>query len=523
MTIFVSVMMAATCAAALELGSPFTDGAVLQRDRPVPVWGWAKPGEKVTVGFAGQSKDAVADAKGRWRVDLDPMPASKEPRKLVVTSQLPNSSTSQLFNSSTSHLTVSDILVGEVWFCSGQSNCGVSMTGENPHCRERYGAMRAQITNRPYVRLAYWGKHSMALEPQERTENAVRWFPLTPRNLMVKDPWATSAIACQFALELYAALDVPVGVLQHFWGGVGIDSWIPREGYAKHPKLAYERNLKRYAKNEYKPAYFEREHFKWGYQQQPMVLWNAFIEPIAPYALRGMLWHQGCNNAGKDEAPRYAQKLHALYDGWAEKFRNPDFRFYYAQLADYQDPNQVALRLQQAKFEKEEPNAAMVVTSDVGVFKDIHSPDKAIVGTRLALKALKRDYGFPIEDSSPEVASWTAETNTVRLTFAHAKSVYFYNGDWSLDNLFELKDETGAWHPATIVNYRPENAVQRSKGRLTAGTLVGEGLVLAADGVRHPKGVRYLFKAPYRSNFFNEVNLPLGPFVREESPSAGLP
>lgn len=492
-------------AIALELGSPFTDGAVLQRDRPIPVWGWADPGTRVTVGFASRSKVAIADGKGRWRVDLDPMPASKTGRDLSV---------SQGGDKPT--LVVSDVLVGEVWFCSGQSNCGVPVTGENPHYRERYGAMRAQIARNPLIRFASWGRHSMALEPQERTEVRVRWYPLTPHNLMVCDPWATSSIAFQFARDLYEALDVPIGVMQHFWGGVGIDSWIPREGYAKHPELSYEMNLKRYAQADYNPASFEREHFKWGYQQQPMVLWNAFVEPIAPYALRGLIWHQGCNNAGKGEAPRYAMKLRALYDGWAEKFRNPDFRFYYAQLADYQDPNQVELRLQQAKFEKEEANASMVVTSDVGVDKDIHSPDKAVVGTRLALKALKRDYGFDIEDSSPEVASWSVETNTVRLSFVHAKSVYFYNGDWTTDNLFELKDETGSWHPATIVNYKPENETQRAKGRLTAGTLVGEGLVLSAAGVRRPTGVRYLFKAPYKSNFFNEVNLPLGPFVSEE-------
>ena len=501
--IVAALAAAAARAAELELGSPFTDGAVLQRERPVPVWGWANPGEKVKVGFAGQVKGAVADAQGRWRVELEPMSASKTGRHLTVTA-----------GEGRKPLEVSDVLVGEVWFCSGQSNCGVPLTGDNPHYRERHGAMRAQITRNPCIRLAYWARHSMALEPLERTETRVRWYPLTPHNLMVRDTWATSAIAFQFARDLYEALDVPIGVLQHFWGGVGIDSWIPREGYAKHPELAYEMNLRRYPKDAYRPELFAREHFKWGYQQQPMVLWNAFVAPIAPYALRGLVWHQGCNNSC--EAERYALKLHALYDGWAEKFGNPDLKLYYAQLADYKDGSHVALRLQQAKFEKEEPRAAMVVTCDTGVFEDIHSPDKTVVGTRLALKALKRDYGFAIEDSSPEVKAWSVETNTVRLTFAHAKSVYFYNGDWSADSLFELKDEAGAWHPAKIVNYRLESAAQRARGRLTGGTLVGEGLVLSAPGVQRAKGVRYLFRAPYRSNVFNEVNLPLGPFVKED-------
>ena len=488
--------------AAIGFGSPFTDGAVLQRGTKVPVWGWASPGERVTVTFAGQEKSAKADMKGKWRVDLDPMSASKEPRTLTATSQ----------TTQTSQTSISNVLVGEVWFFSGQSNCGVPLMGDNPHYRERYGAMRAQITDRPHVRLAYWARHSMALEPLERTETPVKWYPLNPCSL-AKDPWATSSIAFHFALELYAAIDVPVGVLQHFWGGVGIDSWIPREGYAKHPELAYEMNLKRYPKDAYKPELFERMHFKWGYQQQPMVLWNAFVAPVAPYAMRGLVWHQGCNNSC--EAERYALKLHALYDGWAEKFGNPDLKFYYAQLADYKDGSHVALRLQQAKFEKEEPHAAMAVTSDTGIFEDIHSPDKQIVGTRLALKALKRDYGFAIEDSSPEVKSWTVETNTVRLAFAHAKQVYFYNGDWTLRNGFELKGGDGAWRPATIVNYKPEDAAQQARGRLAGGTLVGEGLVLAAEGVPAPCGVRYLFRPPYRSNVYNEVNLPLGTFILE--------
>lgn len=483
----------------VTFGSPFTDGMVLQRGVKAPVWGWAQPGQCVTVSFAGQQKDATADAKGRWIVFLDPLVASKQGRELRANG-----------------MTVKDVLVGEVWFCSGQSNCGVPVCGDNPHYRERYGAMRAQITNNPYVRLASWARHSIALEPLERTENPVRWYSLTPDNLMKRDAWATSSIAFQFARDLYEALDVPIGVLQHFWGGVGIDSWIPREGYEKHPELAYEKNLKRYAKTDYKPEHFERAHFKLGYQQQPMVLWNAFVAPVAPYAIKGLIWHQGCNNAGKDEAPRYAAKLHALYDGWSENFANPDFKLYYAQLADFHDHGQIVIRLQQAQFEKEEPHAAMAVTSDTGVFTDIHSPDKSIVGTRLALKALKRDYGYSIEDSSPEVKNWSVETNTVRLVFSHAKSIYFYNADWSLDNLFDLKGEDGKWHPATIVNYRPENPDRKAKGRLAAGTLVGEGLVLSAKGVTVPTGVRYLFRAPYRSNVYNEVNLPLGPFTTEQ-------
>jgi sialate O-acetylesterase len=208
----------------------------------------------------------------------------------------------------------------------------------------------------------------------------------------------------------------------------------------------------------------------------------------------------------------YLAKLRALVGGWRREFGNPALPFYYVQLAPC-SAGHLAIQLQQAQYEREDPNAAMVVVSDIGNLRNIHPRDKDTVGLRLALRALKRDYGFAgIQDASPEVQKATCDSSgKVRLEFANATWMYVLNEDMSLAADFELMDPAGKWHAARIVNFK-DTWIWWSKKYAKNGEFEGNAIELAADGVAQPKAVRYLFNSPWQGSVFNEASLPLGPF-----------
>ncbi len=490
--IVVAAMSAAFAAqAAVTLGTPFSDGMVLQRGRNVPVWGWADAGEKVTVTFAGQTRTATAGADGKWRVDLAPMEASKESRTLEANG-----------------VKVADVLVGEVWYCCGQSNTEFPLVGGSPRFRDRQGAMVAQVTYRPYIRFAYCSNYRISVEPKAKADYKVEWKQFTPENL--SKPPSFSAMGVYYALELYAALEIPIGMVGSYWGGTRAEPWTPREGFAAtkgcEPEVAYQPAVAAEFKAERMDALgYSRKTFR----DQPMVLWNEMVAPWTPFAMRGFIWYQGCSNSG--DYKRYDTVMHALYNGWAKCFENPDLKLYFVQLAPWGNAGIPYIQQAQAKFAAEEKNAGMAVINDIGNLRDIHPNEKEMVGKRLALHALKRDYGFTdIEADSPTLKEWKVEGDKFVLTFDHAKSLYVYNPDRSFANGFELAGEDGVFKPAKIVN-RVQS--QRGNGQVAyLGTLEGAQIVVSADGVAEPKKLRYLYSAPWFGSIYNEVNLPLGSF-----------
>ena len=188
----VSAALAAFAAQAeLKLGTPFADGMVLQRGMNVPVWGWADAGEEVSVEFAGQKRTAKADATGKWRVDLAPLEASKESRLFKVGIK------------NKDKVEVKDVLVGEVWYCCGQSNTEFPLVGGSPRFRDRQGAMVAQVTHRPFIRFAYCSNYKAAAAPKAKADYPVAWKTFTPENLTSGKSF--SAMGVYYALELYAA------------------------------------------------------------------------------------------------------------------------------------------------------------------------------------------------------------------------------------------------------------------------------------------------------------------------------
>lgn len=475
---------------AIELGSPFADGMVLQRDREVPVWGCTESGGKVTVSFAGNEVSTTAGADGRWSVRLPAMKASKESRTLVV-------------RSGAECRRVTDVLVGEVWYVSGQSNaeCPLwnnSKDGNNPRFRDRNGALVAQMTYRPCVRMCYASNYRSSATPRQRAAFPVKWEAFTPETLA--EGHGFSAIGVYYALEIHDATGIPVGIVGSYWGGTRIEPWIPAEGFESvgMDPSTDALSLKT-------PKGVPR-----ATHQLPSRLWNEMVNPFAPMAMRGLIWYQGCSNVADLPVERYTRMMHALYNGWSRKFENPSMRLYFVQLAPWRSGGHPEFQQAQQRFADEQPNAAMAVINDLGNLTDIHPNEKEPVARRLAVHALRRDYGFAkIENESPRLRSWRIEGDRFVMTFDHAESFYIYNERYcSQENGFEICGEDGVWKPGRIHRF-----IRHGKdGSYRGGIAGGNVLEVSADGVVEPKRLRYLYSRPWYGSIYNEVCLPLGSF-----------
>ena len=494
--------------AKVEMGTPFTDGVVLQRDRQVPVWGKAEPGRKVTVAFAGNEVSTIACAKGCWKVMLPAMEASKESRVLTVT----EAEIGWLWDSATDVVAVQDVLVGEVWMCAGQSNTDCPIWGGSPRYRDGWGAMTLTSTAKPFVRLV---KTPLVPATSPKKDYMAKWVKMTPEmfDAVNKGVRMPSAMGYYYALELANALDIPVGLVDSSWGGTNIDAWTPPSGYDGLDELKDITQLplldqKAFAEAKANGVYKGKSIYG-NWQQQPAALWNGMVAAYAPMACRGFIWYQGCHNAG--EHPRYCAKMHALYNGWAKEFANPYLKLYFVQLAPWGNAGIANIQMAQAKFDVEEKNAGMAVINDVGNLSDIHPNDKRTVAKRLALHALKRDYGFEtVRDNSPTLSTWKLEGNKYVLSFNDAEGWYIYNPDRSVQTGFEVCGADGKWVPAKILNLVGSN--DRNGKLQYQGTVNGKTLEVAADGVKEPKGLRYLFSRPWFGCLYNEVCLPLAAF-----------
>ena len=470
--------------ATLRLAAPFSDGAVLQRGMPVPVWGTAEPNARVTVAFAGQEKAATAMADGSWRVTLDPLETSCDGRELTVAEQ---PSGQQVPN----RTVLQDVVVGEVWYVSGQSNAECPLWGESPRFRDRNGALTAQMTDKPLVRMCYASNYRSSPTPRKFPAYEARWQKFSRTSLGTGHSF--SAVGTYFALGLHAALGVPVGVVGSYFGGTCIEPWIPAEGYASvglDPRACVELT---------------------ACHQRPCVLWNEMVSPWTPMAMRGVVWYQGCSNRNHPE--RYCQRMHALYNGWAKTFENPDLKIYFVQIAPWAIGGNPEFQQAQAQFDAEEPNAGMAVINDLGNLTDIHPNEKYTVAKRLLVHALKRDYGFPdIRDNSPTLRDWRIEKGRFVLSFDDADGFYIYNQKYcSRETGFELCGADGVWKPALVANQKV--TVRANGDRVYLGQVEGRELVVEAAGVPEPKRLRYLYSRPWYGSLYNEVGLPLGSFA----------
>ena len=472
--------------AEIKLGTPFQDHAILQREMPVPVWGTAGTKEKLEIEFAGQKVKAEADYDGNWTAKLAPLTASKEGQTLTVTS---------LDTGEKKEIT--DILVGEVWLASGQSNMECPLWDQGVRYRDAYGKMMISIMRNDKIRFI---KPHRAWNVQPQKAINAKWRSFTKEGLTEchdesPDKKTISAIAFYYALQLYASLEIPIGIIDASWGGTNIDAWTPRSGYENHPTL---KAFAEYPVTNKWEGSMAMGAITW-FHEQPTVLWNAMVNPFTPYAARGMIWYQGCQNSFEHEI--YADKMQALYDGWAKEFQNPNLKIYFVELAPFND-QYYRLRLAQHKFAQNEKNAGFVSTADVGNFYDVHPNKKEIVSRRLALHALKNDYGYnDIICDNPKLTGYTIEGDKFILSFDN-HNWYYYNDDRSEPQGFEIAGPDGEFHPAKVLNETFDDTHLR-----------GTQLVVSSPEVKEPKSLRYLAQPPYTGSVFSEdSNLPLPPF-----------
>ena len=459
-------LSAAMAPAAVKMPALFGDGMVLQREKPVPVWGWADAGEKITVAFAGQEKSATAGKDGKWRITLDPLEMSKTPATMTVTG-------------GSDALEIKDVLVGEVWICSGQSNMEWTVGG----CNAPDDMAKA---NYPLIRTI---KVPHKPSPQPLDDFSGSWTVCDPKTV-----GHFTAVGYFFAREIHRELGVPVGLVNSSWGGTRVEPWTPPCGFAAVPEL----------KEIAEKTYTAKSH------QEPTVLYGGMISPLVLLAIRGAIWYQGESNGG--EGVTYYQKKQALIGGWRALWKQGDFPFYFVQLANLGNVNEDPkggdgwARLREAQLDTlQVPNTGMAVIVDIGEARDIHPKNKQDVGRRLALWALAKDYGRKdLVYSGPLYKAMKVEGDKIRISFDHAGSGLMVGQKEGLAPVRQVEDGQLKWFAIAGADQKWFRA---------KAVIDGETVVVSSGEVKAPAAVRYAFTMnPEGCNFYNKEGLPASPF-----------
>ena len=480
-------LFATELSAELTVASPFTNNAVLQRDMPVPVWGTADARANVTVKFAGQSKSATANSEGKWKVQLDPLPASLSPRSLTIGS------------SKNSSIELSNILVGEVWICSGQSNMQMDYN--------RVPNIKALLPKAKNLR-AFTVKNTVSFTEEDRCEG--EWVE-TPPN---------SAVAFAFAYFLEEAAEVPIGIIQASWGSSSLEAWMPRDltKTVPHFKIMMEEFDADTETRDRITAILEGKQ-PWSRQddiflrRQTNILYNAMIHPLAPYANRGLVWYQGERNTqsmhGMGTEPwfsrhsgilKYGDTLKAWMQRYRQEWQQEEFQFLIVMLPGYAKGNQnVAVNpdtpswawMRESQLKALDlPHTAVANTIDLGDIKDIHPKDKLPIGKRLALLAA-RDLGQKVEALGPTLNRVEAQGRKLTVHFDHATGLKTLDGE--APSAFWIADNSAKWVKASA-------------------QLTGNTVVLTSPELAKPLYVRYAFSGKPEVNLVNDSELPAYPF-----------
>ena len=449
----------------VKLPSVFGDHMVLQQGQRLPVWGWAEPGEAVTVAVAGQTKSTKANKKGAWQVRIKPLKASKTPVPFSVKGK--------------TTIEYKDVLVGEVWLCSGQSNMEWRVSqSANP---------QEEIANgkHPLIRHIKVPHRPSDKPEQDVTPQRGGWEVASPDTVA-----NFTAVGYYFARHLKGELDVPIGLLGSNWGGTRIEPWTPPAGFKSVPSLKdIADNLKDYPK---KGGNGNIHH------QSALALYNGMISPLKPYGIRGAIWYQGESNNG--EGMLYYEKKKALINGWRSIWKNRKLPFYFVQLAPFKygnrNPHDLAGIWQAQLTALNIPHTGMAVTTDISNTRDIHPKNKQEVGRRLALWALAKNYGKKdLVYSGPLFKSFKEKDHRIIVKFDHGKGIKSSN-DKPL-TYFELQGPDGKWFPA-------------------GAHIQEDELTVSSKAVREPKNVRFGWNQEAEPNLVNGAGLPASPFTTEK-------
>ncbi len=496
------------------LPSVIADHMVLQRNIKLPIWGQATPGEKITVTFANQNVTTTTNLNGEWMLYLQPLKANRVPRIMTIYGSQPhkNATRPNAHTNLQEKIKIRDILVGEVWICSGQSNMWFQLKNAKPVVKTIPAIARSYMRFFNMKGQAYTSAYVFREKQLRACRNPRNYFIGQWTSCNPKTAYNFSAVGYYFGLELIKALKVPVGLIENASGGAPVESYISRKALAIDPQLrpvlkkdwlnnkqipAWCRSRARLNlsgdKNNINPC---RNHpFKPGF------LYDAGVAPLIPFAIRGVIWYQGESNAtdtdknGKPTNPVYERKLFGtLIKTWRNNWHQGNFPFLYVQLPNL---NRNWMLFRQMQLDALDiPNTGMAVTIDVGNPTNVHPTNKYPVGKRLALIARAKVYGEHIVYSGPVLKSAVRKNNKLILNFKYTGSgLALCKGTTPMG--FEIAGKDGKYAPAIA-------------------KIIGKyQIVLFSPNVKNPASLRYAWAPNPKCNLINKEGLPASPFCKK--------
>ncbi len=470
-----------------------SDHAVLQREQPIHIWGMAAPGEGISVSFHGESEKTTATPLGRWSVYLRPQHAGG-PFELTV--------------QGSNTITLHDVLIGDVWFASGQSNMELPLKGFPGSAVLKNGPEEIAAATHPEIHLLHFKNASSPYEQRDQTES---WTLCTPET-------ATdfSAVAYFFGRDLQEKEHVPIGLIDSTWGGTPISSWISLDGLSSDASLmpeftarvpmvesqadvpamlAEEKREDAAATEAGKPVPTHPWHPD-PTSYEPAGLFNAMVAPATDYTIKGVIWYQGETDSSAQRAPLYEQAFTTMITDWRSHWGEGNFPFLFVQISSFTStPFETWGIIREAQRRTLKlTDTGMAVSLDVGEADNVHPPDKQTVGMRLSLAARALAYGEKLEYSGPIFREATRENDHIRVYFTHANGLAAHGGRLAG---FEIAGGDHHFEKATA-------------------EVDGETVVVRGAGVAHPQYVRYAWaNAPLDANLFNGTQLPASTFTSE--------
>ena len=462
------LVVSASLSAEVILPKVIGHNMVLQRLKTVPIWGTASPGEKITVSFGAQRKETIASDSGKWVVKLNPMEASELPREMII--------------SGTNTIKLKNILVGEVWLCSGQSNMEYAMRKNSKIQGTVKGKKPLEddllTANNPNIRIFLVKRKYMS---PDSTHNG--WDQASGTAL--KD---FSAVGYFYAKEMYQKLHIPIGMISSAVPGSRIEPWIEAKRLEISPKMKDGKVLEPLTSDGGDPGKF----------------YNTMIEPLIPFSIRGFLWYQGESNCFLNENIRYAYKFKTLIESWRSDWGNLNMPFYFVQIAPYNyssskdvrphSPENLPEMWEAQSLALTLPNTGMITITDlVDSIVDLHPAYKWEVGRRLSLVALNKTYGFTeIISSGPTFKGMKITKNKIEVTFTNTGSGLISRNGKPLD-WFTIAGADGKFVPAKA-------------------EIIGDKVIVSSPEVKSPVAIRFAWNEAAQSNFINKEGLPAVPF-----------
>lgn len=507
--ILFSTIAAVSLRADLHLPAIFSDHMVLQREQGNRIWGWDAPNTKITLSFSGTNYTSTTDTEGKWTITLNASPANAHGQSIAI--------------QGTTSREIKDVLIGEVWICSGQSNMEWFLS------KVRDGDLAILAAANPQIRLI----HVTKVGTQELQDDFKgRWDLCTPETVA-----NFSAIGYHFGSNLQAVLDVPIGLIDNAWGGSAAEAWVRRETLANHPTLARmlpytEKREAYFATPESKIDYAEKieqweeavalaksENQKVPRKPQSPENWlggnkrvgNIFagvLHPTIGYGIRGVIWYQGEANATR--AANYRELFPLLIQHWREEWNQGDFPFYWVQLADFKQEKQEPGESDWAELREAQtltqnlPETGQAVIVDLGDAENIHPRRKQEVAARLTRLALAKTYGYEIPYRSPEYSSLEIEDDVATVHIeCYGSSLVIFDSKEAKGFAICGKDRVWHWAEAKIVG--------------------GDQIQVTSEQVNDPVAVRYAWADNPVCNVISKDDLPLTPFRTDDFPMTTEP